>query len=159
MTKRRRLAAGLVILCAAVLLLLAFYPRSFFRAMGVPRGQITRVEVVLDPVDNEEQGYHHLVLTPEDPGFDDLLDLLDSRRYLPMLPRHRVRQLLLEESVWMHVFYEKGGEEYVSSGVYLTGDRPIQVGRRDYNVSDSQAFQQGVLDLLRDQELEYWPNA
>lgn len=149
MWRRNKAAVILLVLCAAVLLF-SFWPRSFAQALfNVPVEQLTSIEVMLDPVDNRETGYYRLTLTPEDEGFNQLLELLASRRYLPLFPGDYGRSLLMEYGVWISFSYLYEGEIYTSpNGVYLTGDRPIMIGQRNYTVSRSEAFQQAVLDLV-----------
>lgn len=154
-TKRGRLLLGVGLVLCAALLTWAFFPRSFSQTVGVSRGQIIEIEALLDPVDNSEPGYYRVNLTPEDAGFNTLLDLLNSRWYLPMFPGARTRSLLLEESVWISLSYTKNGESFRASDIYLTGDMPIHIGGRDYSVSGSEVFQQTLLDLLRGQRTEY----
>lgn len=161
MSKRNCIALGVVLalVCAAVLLF-SFWPRSFTQALfNVPVEQLASIEVMLDPVDNGETGYYRLTLTPEDNGFNQLLELLASRRYLPLFPGDYGRSLLMEYSVWISFSYLYDGRLYTSpNGVYLTGDRPIMIGRRNYTVSRSEAFQQTVLDLVLAQGPEYVPD-
>ena len=158
MSKRRKVALAVpLVLCAAVLLW-AFLPRSFQQASHVPLKQVTRIGVCLHPTKVPTEGYYTLSLLPEDPAFKQLLELLESKKYFPMVPGNRGRLLLLDYHVSIDFLLTDRDGAYWGFGTYFTGDQPIQIGQRDYTVSGSKAFQQAVLDLLLAQEPEFVPN-
>ena len=147
---RNRAVVILLLLCAAVLLW-AFLPRSLYRAIRASRGEIVSISALVEPAAFPNGGHYTLLLTPEDPAFDQLLDLLGSKKYLPMMPGNRSRQLLLDDSVYINFLVTVEEDTYWAPGLYLTGDAPIQIEQRDYSVSGSERFQQSVLDLLLEQ--------
>ena len=86
MWKRNKPAAALFVVCAIVLLW-AFFPRSFEGAAHASREEIVYISATLAPADLPLGGVYTVELAPVDSAsaFDDFLDLFSSRRYLPML--------------------------------------------------------------------------
>lgn len=152
MSKRTKTVWVLVLAACIAFLCWAFYPRTFERALGGPTHMITRIEATLtpDPTGQSRQEYYSVTLTPDDKDFESLLYLLGNRRYIPLYPSGGSRFITMDYIVDIGFCLAdiNGPDAYRVSGIHLTGDQSIQIGRRDYRTSGSEAFQQEVLDLL-----------
>ena len=164
MSKRGKLILVIVLAVIAALIVWSQVPRSLSQAMEIEPSQVKAVDVYLSGLTDKDS--FKLTLSPEDPAFTRLWDLLDSKGYVPMasvnvpqalpfLPvgSHGTR---LDYDVYL-LFLQKD-RELSPAHVNMDGWEGIFLNRWYYRTSDSLAFQQAVLDLLLAQEPEFVPN-
>lgn len=143
-TKRTMTIAVVVVLLAALVWFL--YPRSFAQAMGKtfdPENTCS-VQAIL----HEKGGpMVEITLSPEDPAYEELIALLESKKYV-CTPGREWQEITLDYSVTL-AFGREGGDNCLD----FTGEDAMRFygsheKERWYRVSGGQAFQQDVLDLL-----------
>lgn len=164
MTRKGKLALGLVLVLCVVLAVYALVPRSLTYASGIDPAQTERLEVYLLGI--REDDSYHMTLTPEDPVFEELWEKLDSKGYVPMVSENIPEALHFPQGshgtylnydvdlVFMQRDLEPGPHL-----ISMDGWEGIYLNRWLYRTSGSLAFQQAVLDLLLEQELEEMPKA
>lgn len=146
MNKKLILPVISVLFVAVVLLYLGF-PRTFSQIMkesvDVDPAGVERIDVLVVPFPEggPEADYR---LTKDDPAFQDLLDLLSSRRYTPMLGKPESRYITLECNIML---------TFDRSCIDLSGDRDIWLSsdrhsRYIRSVNGGEAFQREILDFL-----------
>lgn len=139
----------LVVFVAIVIWFLG--PRSLDRTIGdFDPAAVTEVQAQLTAFNGQEG--RAVTLSQGEAAFDQLLTLLESKRYIPYyLDQDAQRSVTLGYRV--DLTFSQGEASYTLS---LTGDRAIVMGgdggTRTYQVTDSDAFQQSVLDFLLEQE-------
>jgi len=152
--KKKRLIA----LCiGAVLLIWYFFPRSFQSAMpqNFNPEEMLGVDVILAEVVGTGKEGFSFTISAEDPAYQALTDLLDSKRYFPLLPTAGMNgwDAALEYIVLL-AFYNDNGSYFMQ----FSGDQAIRFytmdSNRYFHTIDSKAFQQDVLDLLLNLETE-----
>lgn len=150
----RKHKIALVELVVLVLLVVWFIaPRPLTRAMagdGFDPAAVTQIQADLTAFQGGEG--RTLTFSQEEPAFSQLMDLLQSKRYIPYyLDQDAQRSVTLGYRV--DLTFSQGEASYTLS---LTGDRAIVMGgdggTKTYQVTDSDAFQQSVLDFLLEQE-------
>ena len=143
-TKRTLTVTVVVVLLAVLVWFL--YPRSFQQAMGrtFDPENICSVQAIL----HEKGGpMTEITLSPEDPAYEELVSLLESKKYV-CTPGREWREITLDYSVTLAFGWEGG-----DSCLDFTGEDAMRFygsheRERWYRVSGAQAFQQDVLDLL-----------
>ena len=164
MSKRGKLILVIVLAVIAALIVWSQIPRSLSQAMEMEPSQVKAVDVYLSGLTDKDS--FKLTLSPEDPAFTQLWDLLDSKSYVPMVSVNIPRALpllpagshgtRLDYDVYL-LFLQKD-RELSPAHVNMDGWEGIYLNRWYYRTSDSLAFQQAVLDLLLAQEPEFVPN-
>lgn len=142
-TKRGLTIAVLLVLLAALVWFL--YPRRFDQAMGktFDPQEVVSVQAIL----HGSETLLEVTLSPEDPAYEELLTLLESKKYV-RTPGREWQEITLDYSVIL-AFGREGGDNCLD----FTGEDAMRFygsheGERWYRVSGAQAFQQKVLDLL-----------
>lgn len=139
-----------------VLLLVAYFfcPRPLHLAFGgaFDQERITGVQVDLLPVGTQERESRTIQLEPDDPACGELLEYLSGKWYLPYYLEAENRAATLDYTVHITL----GQPDRVST-YWFYGDRAIDLGGSDtrtrtYQVTDSESFQQSLLDFLLQQE-------
>lgn len=139
----------LVVFVAIVIWFLG--PRSLDRTIGdFDPAAVTQIQADLTAFQGGEG--RTLTFSQGEPAFSQLMDLLQSKRYIPYyLDQDAQRSVTLGYCV--DLTFSQGEASYTLS---LTGDRAIVMGgdggTKTYQVTDSDAFQQSVLDFLLEQE-------
>ena len=139
----------LVVFVAIVIWFLG--PRSLDRTIGdFDPAAVTQIQADLTAFQGGEG--RTLTFSQGEPAFSQLMDLLQSKRYIPYdLDQDAQRSVTLGYRV--DLTFSQGEASYTLS---LTGDRAIVMGgdggTKTYQVTDSDAFQQSVLDFLLEQE-------
>ena len=142
-----------VILAVAVYF---FFPRPLSGALGsgFDPDEVTGVQVDLTAFGGEAEGGRTLSLSPDDPAWEELLSLLSSKWYRPYYLEGSSRNVTLDYTVQITISQPEAVFRYS-----LTGDKAIDLAAgaegtrgRSFQVTDSQAFQQSVLDFLLEQE-------
>lgn len=139
---------ALVELVVFVLIVIWFLgPRSLDRAMqDFDPAAVTEVQAQLTAFNGQEG--RAVTLTQGEEAFDQLLALLDSKKYIPYyLDQGTQRSVTLDYKVQLD--FIQGTSEYTYT---FSGDRAIDIGSKTYQVTDSEAFQQSLLDFLLEQE-------
>lgn len=144
MRKKTLLLGGilaLLVVAAAAL----FWPRTLPQAMGgdFDPAQLTAIQADLTAPGQETRT---LQLSPQDPAFQQLLDLLDSTRYVFWYPGSGPRQVTLEYTVALTF-----SQEMAVSTLTLCGDKAIDLSNgspKAYRATGGPAFQEEVLDFL-----------
>ena len=102
----------------------------------------------------EAEGGRTLSLSPDDPAWEELLSLLSSKWYRPYYLEGSSRNVTLDYTVQITISQPEAVFRYS-----LTGDKAIDLAAgaegtrgRSFQVTDSQTFQQSVLDFLLEQE-------
>ena len=139
----------LVVFVAIVIWFLA--PRSLDRTIrDFDPAAVTEVQAQLTAFNGQEGRAG----TPSqgEAAFDQLLSLLDSKKYIPYyLERDAQRSIALDYKVQLH--FTQGAADYTYT---FSGDRAIDLtgdgAAKTYQVTDSDVFQQSVLDFLLEQE-------
>ena len=156
MKKKAILPIVLAVLVAGVLLY-HIVPRSFSQIMKEsvdtdPAG-VEVIDVLIIPLDHEpdasserEPGISY-TLTKGDPAFQDLMDLLSSRRYAPLLGRPEVQYICIDGQVTLSF----DGAACLT----FSGDRELRLYSSKHEryirtCGNGEAFQQEILDLLLD---------
>ena len=119
-----------------------FLPKSFSQAMGkgFDPDQVTAVTVQLEGARGKRGEEHTFTLSPTDPIYTELIDRLESRKYLPLYLNTTVRTTTLD--------YEQNGADYIFS---FCGDRAMDVKgvkTRTVQLKNYEAFQSSLLALL-----------
>ena len=134
-----------VILAVAVYF---FFPRPLSSALGsgFDPDAVTGVQVDLTAFGGEAERGRTLSLSPDDPAWEELLSLLSSKWYCPYYLEGSSRNVTLSqpEAVFR---YSLTGDKAIDLAAGAEGNRG-----RSFQVTDSQAFQQSVLDFLLEQE-------
>ena len=142
-----------VILAVAVYF---FFPRPLSSALGsgFDPDAVTGVQVDLTAFGGEAERGRTLSLSPDDPAWEELLSLLSSKWYCPYSLEGSSRNVTLDYTVQITISQPEAVFRYS-----LTGDKAIDLAAgaegnrgRSFQVTDSQAFQQSVLDFLLEQE-------
>ena len=164
MTRKGKLALGLVLVLCVVLAVYALVPRSLTYASGIDPAQTERLEVYLLGI--REDDNYHMTLTPEDPVFEELWEKLDSKGYVPMVSENIPEALHFPQGSHgtylnydVHLVFMQRDLEPGPHLISMDGWEGIYLNRWLYRTSGSLAFQQAVLDLLLEQELEEMPKA
>lgn len=144
MNKKKALGITLAALIVLVLLYLLL-PRSFAQIVkesaDVDLEDVTVIQVLT--LDSHQLDY---VLEKDDPQFQALLDLLNSRRYCPTLGSPPSRDVLLGDTVLLSLGYDVSMDFCGDPDIGLTSPKHT----RYIHTSDSLAFQQALLDFLLD---------
>ena len=141
-TKRILIAAGLAV---AVGLIWLLFPRTLDQAMG---GDFDRTEVLSVQALLMSRGESkEVTIDPKDPACQELLTLLDSRRYVRTPPR-QWQEITLAYHVIL-AFGTEGADHCMD----FTGDDGMRfygshVRDRWFRTPGGEAFQQEILDLL-----------
>ena len=121
---------------------------------GFDPDEVTGVQVDLTAFGGEAEGGRTLSLSPDDPAWEELLSLLSSKWYRPYYLEGSSRNVTLDYTVQITISQPEAVFRYS-----LTGDKAIDLAAgaegtrgRSFQVTDSQAFQQSVLDFLLEQE-------
>ena len=164
MTRKGKLALGLVLVLCVVLAVYALVPRSLTYASGIDPAQTERLDVYLLGI--QEDDSYHMTLTPEDPVFEELWEKLDSKGYVPMVSENIPEAFHLPRGCHgtdlnydVHLVFMQRDLEPGPHLINMDGWEGIYLNRWLYRTSGSLAFQQAVLDLLLEQELEEMPKA
>lgn len=163
MTKKGKLALGLVLVLCVVLAVYALVPRSLTYASGIDPAQTERLDVYLLGI--REDDSYHMTLTPEDPVFEELWEKLDSKGYVPMVSKNIPEAFHLPRGSHgtdlnydVHLVFMQRDLEPGPHVINMDGWEGIYLNRWTYRTSGSLAFQQAVLDLLLEQDLEFVPS-
>lgn len=135
----------------AVLMILGCYfflPKSFSQAMGkgFDPDQVTAVTVQLEGARGKRGEDHTFTLSPTDPIYTELIDRLESRKYLPLYLNTTVRTTTLDYVTTLT--FEQNGADCIFS---FCGDRAMDVKgvkTRTVQLKNYEAFQSSLLALL-----------
>ncbi|MCF0123845.1 MAG: hypothetical protein HUJ67_07000 [Ruminiclostridium sp.] len=150
-TKHKVALVEIVIVVALALWL--FLPKSFERAMNYDfdPAQVTEVEATLAPRETGEA--LTIVIDPKTEAYDQLMDLLESKRYMAQGDGGQDRGLTLDYGVVIEFRQGMDRFELAFTGAeqmdFTGGGDDV----RAYRTSGSQAFQQEVLTFLLAQPL------
>lgn len=134
-----------------VLLILGCYfflPKSFSQAMGkdFDPDRVTAVTVQLEGARGKCGEDHTFSLSPADPIYTELIDRLESRKYLPLYTNTTARTTTLDYVVTL--IFQQDGAEYIFT---FCGDRAMDVRgvkTRTVQLKGYEAFQSSLLALL-----------
>lgn len=149
--KTKRLIAVLELIVVIPLLLWFFCPRTFSWACGqsYDRAGLTGVSVTTSAANQSVDSTQTLTLTPGSEECDRLLDLLESRRYVPLYSEEEWDTLTLSYVIDIELTTEKG-----ICTVSFSADSPIHFtddkGERIHDVFRVSGgdFQKEVLALV-----------
>lgn len=164
MTRKGKRILGIILAVCAALVLWSQVPRSLSYVMDLDPSRIESVDVYLFGL--TDRSSYQMTLSPEDPGFAQLWDLLDSKRYVPMatvnVPKAIPLQPLSSHGTNLdydvNLLFLRKDRGQPPAHINMDGWDGIYLDRWYYQTSDSLAFQQALLDLLLEQELECVPN-
>lgn len=155
LTKRHKIA--LVELAIALVVALAFfYPRTFSGAMGgsFDPAAMEKVQILLQGTGEKAGDDRTITLTPGQEAYDQLIDLLESKRYFPYYLNGKQRDITLD--YWVTILFTqpegKGVRTYAFSGSRAIDTAGEDTRDRTFQLKDGLAFQQAVLDFLLEQE-------
>ena len=171
MSKRGKLVLVIVLAVIVALIIwsqvprnLSQVPRNLSQAMEMEPSQVKAVDIYLLGLTDKDS--YKLTLSPEDPAFSRLWDLLDSKGYVPMVSVNIPQALpflpvgshgtRLDYDIYL-LFLQKD-RELSPDHVNMDGWEGIYLNHWYYRTSDSLAFQQEVLDLLIAQDPEPVPS-
>ena len=164
MSKRGTSLLVIVLAVCAALAIWGLVPRSLTRASGIDPEQTEGVEVYLLGI--RERDSYQLTLPPDDPVFEELWQKLDSKGYVPMASENVMEALHLPRGCHgtrldydVHLVFIRKDREPAPCLINMDGWEGIFIGTWLYRTSGSLDFQQSVLDLLLEQELEPMPKA
>lgn len=142
-----------------LVLLLAGYlfgPRGFSGAMGgdfVP-AEMEQVQILLQGSGEHRNDDRSILLTPDQPAYQELIAKLESKRYVPYYLESKQRDVTLD--YWVTMIFTlpdgRGMRTYAFSGDRAVDTAGSDTRDRTFQLWDSVAFQQSVLDFLLEQE-------
>ena len=115
-------------------------------AKGFDPDQVTAVTVQLEGARGKRGEDHTFTLSPTDPIYTELIDRLESRKYLPLYLNTTVRTTTLDYVTTLT--FEQNGADYIFS---FCGDRAMDVKgvkTRTVQLKNYEAFQSSLLALL-----------
>lgn len=125
-----------------------FLPKSFSQAMGkdFAPDRVTAVTVQLEGARGKRGEDHTFSLSPADPIYTELIDRLESRKYLPLYTNTTARTTTLDYVVTLT--FQQDGADYIFT---FCGDRAMDVRgvkTRTVQLKGYEAFQSSLLALL-----------
>ena len=161
MSKKGKIVLAAILVVSAALVIWSQAPRSLSYAMDLDPSQTESVDVYLFGL--SDGGSYQMTLSPKDPVFIQLWDLLDSKKYVPMATVNVPKAIPLQplSSHGTNLDYDvsllflRKDQRQPPAHINMDGWDGIYLDRWYYRTSDSLAFQQSVLDLLLEQEMEY----
>ena len=115
-------------------------------AKGFDPDQVAAVTVQLEGARGKRGEEHTFTLSPTDPIYTELIDRLESRKYLPLYLNTTVRTTTLDYVTTLT--FEQNGADYIFS---FCGDRAMDVKgvkTRTVQLKNYEAFQSSLLALL-----------
>lgn len=147
--KTKRTIAVIELVIVVALVAYFFLPRHFDGAMSgnFDRETVTAVQVVLTGRGDQEDG-REAAIQPGTPAYEELIALLDSKQYQPYYVGEGPRTPSLPYTAEL-TFTTPGGEYAIAFCGDLAMDfTGSDVRPRTFRVSDSEAFQQELLEFL-----------
>lgn len=151
LSKQHKIA--LVELVIVVVIALFFFcPRAFDGAMGwsFDPAEMEEVQILLQGTGDKAGDDRTITLTPGQPEYDGLIDLLESKLYFPYYLNGKQRDITLD--YWVTILFtqpeNKGVRTYAFSGSRAIDTAGEDTRDRTFQLKDGQAFQQQVLDFL-----------
>lgn len=150
-TKRTLILIAVLALLVTAVTLWVKTPRTFDQAMGgsFDRARVDQIHAFVCTVSGTE--IREVVLTPDDPAYEELWALLDGQGYYPALEKIHGQQMQLEYYSYISCWIQKD-EVIVPWHVDIPGSRYMQflgMNRdRHFSPSGGLEFQQDVIDFL-----------
>lgn len=147
--RTKHIIAVFALVIVIALAAFALWPRTLEQALGGRFNWAETTEVIVDLNSlNHDEGNMTLIFTPDEERCEGLVDLLTSRRYIPIYLNDNTREITLDYT--MHITFSQPDATYCldMSGADVIWFSGSDVRDHSYRTAGGEAFQREILDYL-----------